>query len=93
MKEFICHVCGYPKLKTPPWGEDGITPNFDTCPCCGVDFGYEDILETAYLEYKDQWIKSGKWLMEKERPNDWSMEKQLENIKNIDPKLRPPYLR
>ncbi|MGB7430615.1 MAG: hypothetical protein WA933_22715 [Microcoleaceae cyanobacterium] len=36
-----CRVCGY-DMKYPIWGEDGNTPSFDICPCCGTEFGYED---------------------------------------------------
>lgn len=36
MSEVFCRVCGLP-LDEDPWGEDGKTPNYTICPCCGVD--------------------------------------------------------
>ena len=37
----LCRVCGW-KQETAPWGGDGQTASFLICPCCGVEFGYED---------------------------------------------------
>lgn len=37
---FYCRVCGL-YLGYQPWGEDGKTPSYEICPCCGVEFGYE----------------------------------------------------
>jgi len=39
--DFHCRVCGF-REDEPPWGEDGRTPLFDFCPCCGVEHGYGD---------------------------------------------------
>ena len=36
-----CKVCGY-KLSFESWGDDGNTPTYEICPCCGVEFGNED---------------------------------------------------
>ena len=37
--KLACRVCG--KVQDDPtWGEDGKTPTFDICDCCGVQFGY-----------------------------------------------------
>lgn len=57
----ICKVCGY-IYNNPvfyPWGKDGHTPTFDICPCCGVEFGYEDSTNKGILKYRENWIKSG----------------------------------
>ncbi len=84
MVKYTCHVCGYPDLLEPPWGEDGQSSSFDICPCCGVEFGYEDATETALLKYRQQWIFSnGKWRESDLKPSDWDMKEQLRNIKVI----------
>ena len=33
----FCPVCGYPLSDYNPWGDDGKTPTYDICPCCGVE--------------------------------------------------------
>lgn len=40
----FCHVCGYPLGDYNPWGDDGKTPTYDICPCCGVEWGNEDYI-------------------------------------------------
>lgn len=81
MKKYTCHVCGYPELSDPPWGDDGKSSSFDICPCCGVEYGYEDAREAAMLKFRQQWIASGgKWFNERLKPRDWDMKKQLLNI-------------
>jgi hypothetical protein len=37
---FECPVCFYGGLTENPWDED--SPSFEICPCCGVEFGYDD---------------------------------------------------
>jgi hypothetical protein len=76
----ICRICG---LEQPffPWGEDGQTPTYDICSCCGVEFGYEDATLVAVRNYRKEWIEKGaKWLKPKEMPESWSLEEQLKNI-------------
>ena len=41
MEKFYCRICGY-RLGFEPWGDDGKTPTYEICPCCGVEFGNED---------------------------------------------------
>ena len=36
-----CRVCGLDQGE-PIWGEDGRTPTYGICSCCGVEFGYGD---------------------------------------------------
>jgi hypothetical protein len=65
----------------PPWGEDGASPNFQICPCCGVEFGYEDCSTTAVRSYRKSWIDAGAlWFEPKKRPSDWKVENQLKSI-------------
>jgi len=44
---YLCPVCGYDKMKTPP--ED-----YNICPSCGTEFGYEDFADT-YQERQERW--------------------------------------
>lgn len=39
----ICPVCGYDKLRGPPWSDDGVDPSDEICPSCGIHFGYDDV--------------------------------------------------
>ena len=56
MKKYICHICGYTELNEGSWGEDGNSPSFDICPCCGVEFGYEDCFEIEINKYRVNWL-------------------------------------
>jgi hypothetical protein len=77
---YVCRVCGLPQ-DTPPWGEDRMSASFDICPCCGVEFGYEDATPIAAKNYRQQWIAGGaKWLSAKDRPSEWDLENQLAQI-------------
>ncbi len=76
-----CTICGY-DLHFYPWGKDGKTPSFDICPCCGVEFGHEDIDEDSIKEYRAEWITNGKrWFDKKKKPDNWDYEEQITNIK------------
>ena len=76
----FCKVCGY-QLNYLPWGEDGKTPCFDICPCCGVEFGNEDYTEESLKEYRAKWINEGAhWFDPKLQPQNWSLQEQISNI-------------
>ena len=49
--EHYCRVCGY-RSDEPPWGDDGRSPSFNHCPCCGVEWGYQDLLPTAAERFR-----------------------------------------
>ena len=51
-----CRICGFHN-KYLPWGEDGEKPNFELCPCCGVQFGKEDITLESIQKYRKEWLK------------------------------------
>lgn len=75
-----CRVCGLTHDE-PPWGEDGLSPTFDICECCGVEFGYEDSNSTSGINYLLEWVKSGAmWHDPQAKPHGWSLEKQLQNV-------------
>lgn len=57
-----CRVCGYDASEWLPWGEDGRFGSFDICPCCNVEWGYEDSTFESTADFRAEWIRSGaKW--------------------------------
>ena len=76
----ICRVCGY-KLDFMIWGEDGKTPSYEICPCCGVEFGNEDYSKLSVYDYRKNWIESGCiWFDSHKKPLNWSYTTQANNI-------------
>jgi|SRR5579863_1561197 len=60
MHLYICPVCAY-TLSYPP--ED-----FNICPCCGTEFGYDDTTFT-YRELRNKWLATGaKWFSPVDNP-------------------------
>ncbi|MBB3644210.1 putative amidophosphoribosyltransferase [Rhizobium sp. BK619] len=79
-KNNCCRVCGY-ELSAPPWGDDGNSPTWEICPCCGTEFGYEDCTPASARNKRQQWISGGmKWFNQKEKPENWSFEEQVMNV-------------
>jgi hypothetical protein len=78
--DLCCRVCGW-RLERPPWGSDGRTPSFETCPCCGVEFGYQDFTPLGATRYRKLWVKAGaRWAQPHKRPTDWDLEPQMEQV-------------
>lgn len=69
-----CRICGYFDETIFPWGDDGKTPTFEICPCCNVEFGYEDIQISSIVKYREKWMNSEKFN---------SSEKYLKQLDNI----------
>ncbi len=77
---YFCRVCGLRQFE-PPWGIDNNCPSHDICPCCKVEFGYEDSNLDAIKEYRIRWLESGgDWWLPKEKPANWSLKEQMKNI-------------
>jgi hypothetical protein len=77
---YTCRVCGL-QQDDPPWGEDGNTPSFNICDCCGIEFGYEDATIVAIKKMREKWLSEGTvWSEPKAKPKDWTLEVQLEQI-------------
>ena len=77
---YNCRVCGL-RLDDPPWGLDGRTPLYEFCPCCGVEFGYQDATRLGAQRHREKWLKSGgNWNESKAQPLDWNRAKQLEQV-------------
>ena len=68
---YTCPICGYNKLRFPP-------VDFTICPCCGTEFGNDD-LEFTHEEIRQQWIASGMhWFSDAiPRPANWNPIGQL----------------
>jgi hypothetical protein len=77
---YRCRACGW-LLNEPPWGIDGHSPNFDYCPCCGVEFGYQDATPAGARKYREEWLKRGApWNIPAEKPSGWVLEEQLKEV-------------
>lgn len=75
-----CRVCGF-YMMDPPWGDNGQFPTYEICPCCGVEFGYEDCTAESTKDYRKKWLNQNvKWFENKLKPDDWDLEKQMEGI-------------
>jgi hypothetical protein len=80
-----CPVCGY-GLVFLPWNDD--SPSYETCDCCGILFGYDDVpggespspREEIYKQLRQQWISQGcPWRGDPElKPPNWDPKRQLE---------------
>lgn len=73
---YICPVCGYPRLKEPPYNEEGYGSK-ETCPICGFQFGYHDggkINIERIRQYRHKWLKGREgleWLNKKNIPPEY----------------------
>jgi hypothetical protein len=77
---YVCRVCGLQQDEL-PWGEDGNTPSFNICDCCGTEFGYHDATLTAIKNTRSKWIAQGtKWFNPKAKPEIWVLKEQLQKI-------------
>ena len=76
-----CKVCGYEYNSYYPWGLDGMTPTYDICICCGIEFGYEDCSEKSVLIARKKWENSGfPWSSHTQPPLNWNPLKQLQSV-------------
>ena len=48
---YSCPVCGYGQMSGPP-------ENYNICPSCGTEFGYDD-LSKSHRQLRNQWLASG----------------------------------
>ena len=77
---YECRVCGFYEEEY-PWGEDGKSPTYQICPCCGIQFGKEDITLEEIKKYRNDWVAKGcKWFVKGEKPEKWNVEIQMKNI-------------
>ncbi len=82
-----CPACGY-HLDFEPWTKD--SPSDEICPCCGIQFGYDDAAgndmeerKLIYERWRNRWIKEGMlWYSQGiSQPQNWNGIEQLRNLK------------
>ena len=79
----ICPVCGYPDLEKPPYWPDGQTTQYEICPCCGFEFGFDDQDRgETFVSYREKWIRGGRqwWAASEPPPTGWDPVLQLQNL-------------
>lgn len=54
---YTCPVCGWAGLEDPPYNRFG-NPDYDICPCCGVEYGYQDA-DGNHARLRALWIEEG----------------------------------
>lgn len=83
-EKYSCTVCGYPDLSEPPVDEYGCA-TFSICPCCGIEFGYDDAT-TSHQDLRQRWLEAGAVWFSKQmpRPDDWNASAQLKAAGLID---------
>jgi hypothetical protein len=78
--QLLCRVCGL-RQEEPPWGDDGHSPTYEYCACCGTEFGYQDASLTGVLRQRERWLDAGAaWAEPERKPPDWDLEAQLAQI-------------
>jgi len=84
--KYICPVCGFNGIDEPPYDED-LMASYKNCPCCGVEFGYDDFKldNVTFVVAREKWLKSGaQWAQKNEKPSDWNLEEQLKNVDALE---------
>ncbi len=89
MSVATCPVCGF-DLDFVPWRNHSASD--EICPCCCIQFGYDDVPEGAglrgtkeeiYKFWRERWISRGMpWdtLGHTNPPPDWNPREQLSSI-------------
>jgi hypothetical protein len=86
MNSMTCPVCGF-SLDFLPW--DGESSSQEICPCCGIQFGYDDAgpdgadgRPTIYEEWRRCWIgEAMPWRsVGQPRPVGWNPVEQLKKL-------------
>jgi hypothetical protein len=80
-----CPVCGY-ALEFEPW--KGSSASDEICPCCAIQFGYDDAAgkstserQPIYEKWRVSWIESGMpWKGASDKPSGWDPHKQLRSL-------------
>jgi hypothetical protein len=81
-----CPVCGYNGLHEPAYDRFGCS-SFEICPCCGVEFGYQDA-RRSHESLRAEWVAKGMpWHSHvKVPPPGWDPAQQLRSVtQNLDP--------
>ncbi|HEX6883396.1 MAG TPA: hypothetical protein VF530_08440 [Planctomycetota bacterium] len=82
-------MCGFLHGDFAPWGDEGRTPSYVICECCGVEYGYEDSLAEGVARYRAEWLAKGApWFDAGARPPGWSLARQLEGLPDLPAGIR-----
>lgn len=80
----LCFVCGLDLGgvdENAPWGDSGIDPTFEFCPCCGTEFGYQDATLEAARAQRTRWADDGyRWMDDSRKPSGWDATRQLSGL-------------
>jgi hypothetical protein len=77
-------VCGYAGLIEPPVDVTG-SPTYSICPCCGTQFGADD-LEKQHADLRKEWLSTGAqwWSQNEPAPDGWDANAQLQAAGLVD---------
>ncbi|TGE06541.1 hypothetical protein [Hymenobacter fodinae] len=80
MEMWYCRVCGL-DYDVSPWGEDGHTPDYTCCACCGAQFGIDDYNVVTAQLFRATWLTEGApWFYANLKPSGWQLAAQLPQI-------------
>lgn len=79
-----CPVCGN-KLNFTPW--EGTDFKDTSCDCCGIHFGYDDLIECSrdglYRAWRDRWVTQGMPWCHGNPPPDYNPAAQFANLQQL----------
>jgi len=58
---YSCTVCGYSQMRNPP-------KDYNICPCCGTEFGYDDFSKSHRMLRNDWLSRGAPWFSSNIRP-------------------------
>lgn len=70
--KYTCPVCAYPELPYPP-------QDYHICPCCGTEFGNDDI-DVTHEQLREMWIATGAEWFFRNPPANWNPYLQLSAV-------------
>jgi hypothetical protein len=75
-----CRVCGYRPAGEAPYLPEG-GGLYGICPCCGVEWGYQDATPDGARHFREAWLARGApWDDPALRPADWDLQEQLRQV-------------
>jgi hypothetical protein len=78
--KYFCPICGLRLAKAPYVNGRG---SFDSCPCCGFEYGWKDGLgQETHESWRRKWVAAGaNWPNQRgDEPAGWDPATQLQNI-------------
>ena len=83
MPLWYCRVCGLDYDQS-PWGPADDSPDYTTCHCRGVEFGYEDYTPDSARQYRAGWLADGaSWFYPNVKPDNWQLPQQLRQVPEL----------